>query len=72
MDKCVICGRKASKEEFCDYHGTAHENVQKAYEHWKTALGVEWGEYLTLAYEEESTGRWAREVLEYLIQQNGS
>lgn len=70
--QCKICGRPINDDgDFCKYHQTSYDNVQDAFAVWKTALDIEWKDYLTRISEEEGLGKWAAEVVDYLMQQDG-
>jgi len=73
MGECFICGRKVESDtEFCVYHIEALENVRIAFEQWKQAMDIQWKDYLEQLLEEENIGKWAREMVEYLMQQDDS
>ena len=69
--QCKICSRSMSNDgDFCTYHQTSYDNIQEAFGVWKTALEIEWGDYLTRILDEEGLGKWAAEVVDYLMQQD--
>jgi hypothetical protein len=70
MSECPICGRD-KQEEFCSYHQTAFNKLKETHEKWVTAAGFSWEEYLDKISEIEDTGRWIREVIEYITLQGG-
>ena len=70
MSECPICGRD-KQEEFCSYHQTAFSNLKEMHEKWCIAAGLSWEEYLDKIGEIEDTGRWIREVIEYITLQGG-
>jgi hypothetical protein len=70
MSACPICGRDA-QDKFCAYHKTASDNLNEMYNEWEKAAGLTWEEYLEKISEIEDTGRWVREIIEYITQQNG-
>ncbi len=72
MNECIICGRDKTSSDFCAYHNDAFQNLKNAFGIWKNALEIEWAEFITLIEEEEALGKWAREVVEYLMKQNDS
>ncbi len=72
MSDCAICGRRSEKDDLCAYHISALENVKIAFDEWRKALEIDWNTYLTRLLDEENIGKWAREVVEYLMQQDGS
>jgi hypothetical protein len=45
--KCKICDRKASENEYCDFHVEAYESIVQKYGLWKKAIEVSWKEYLS-------------------------
>ncbi|MEM1589680.1 MAG: hypothetical protein QXZ68_01115 [Candidatus Bathyarchaeia archaeon] len=64
--KCVICGREAVENGYCDLHAKAYKNVVKKYEVWREALDISWKEYLSEIVKNPFTGEWAKEVAEHL------
>lgn len=64
--RCKICGSEAVSE-YCEFHEKAYENVVKKYDSWRQALEISWEDYLREIAENQLTGKWAREVAEYLI-----
>lgn len=71
--QCDICGRAADDSiGYCAYHKVAHDKVKEAFKVWEIALEITWDDYLTRIFEEDGTGRWAKEVVEHLMQQNDS
>ncbi len=65
-DNCKVCGRP-SDEEFCRYHAEAFKRVNEHFEVWKERKGVAWEDYLREVAKNENTGKWVREVVEYLL-----
>lgn len=72
MTKCSICGRDVAKDELCRYHIDALKNLREVFERWNTASGVSWEEYLETLVQIEETGRWVKDVVEYVNQQGVS
>ncbi len=73
MSDCEVCGRKADTgAQFCHYHELASENITKSFEKWQSAMDIQWGDYLVVLGEEENLGKFAREVVEFLMQQDDS
>ncbi|MHA1905811.1 MAG: hypothetical protein ACW98Y_00830 [Candidatus Thorarchaeota archaeon] len=73
MSDCQICGRKVdSEEQFCEYHAIANENIINSFEKWQSAMEIQWDVYLEKLDEEESLGRFAKEVVEFLMQRDDS
>jgi hypothetical protein len=61
-DRCVLCRREKSSEEYCLYHSSAHENLKVSYKHWEDALGMGYTDFLREVAEKSETGIWAKEV----------
>ena len=73
MKPCVICGRTAIDDsEYCSYHNEGFMNLKNAFEVWKEAIDIEWEIFLLRIQEEETLGKWARDVVEYIMQENDS
>lgn len=73
MTECPICKRKVVQgSEFCEYHGIASENVHNTFDSWTAAMKISWEDYLIRLMDEENLGKFARDVVEYLIQQDDS
>jgi hypothetical protein len=73
VSDCPICGRlSVSEGEFCAYHSEAASNVRSAFEEWREAMDIEWKDYLEYLVDEEGIGKWAREVVQFLKQQDDS
>ena len=70
MTECPICGRDR-QEKFCSYHQTAFDNMKEMHTKWETAAGFSWEDYLDKIGQLEDTGRWIREVIEFITQQDG-
>ena len=69
--KCKICGKEAGETDFCLLHLKAYENIVKKYEFWRKALQISWKEYLSEIQQNSLTGEWAKEVANYLINNEG-
>ncbi len=68
MCECPVCGRpKVESGKYCEYHSRAMDNLKSAFEHWKQALGIRWEDYLKRVQALDETGRWVKELIEYLI-----
>lgn len=65
--KCVICKRK-SKEKYCSLHKEAYDNILRKYVFWKRVKEISWKQYLKELVEISYTGIWAKEVVEYLLE----
>ena len=70
MTECPICGRDR-QEKFCSYHQTAFDNTKEMHTKWETAADLSWEDYLDKIGQLEDTGRWIREVIEFITQQDG-
>ncbi|TFG98216.1 hypothetical protein E4H12_06735 [Candidatus Thorarchaeota archaeon] len=70
MTNCPICGRD-KQDEFCSYHQTAYDNLKEMHTKWETAAGLSWEDYLDRLNDIESTGRWVRDVIEFITQRDG-
>ena len=70
MSVCPICGRE-KQDMFCPYHQTAFGNLEEMHAKWEAAAGLSWEDYLDKISDLESTGRWIREVIEFITQQDG-
>jgi len=69
--KCKVCGREVSEGDFCLLHLKAYENIIKKYDFWRKALQISWKEYLSEIQQNSLTGEWAKEVANYLINNEG-
>ena len=73
MSECPICGREAiSDRKLCAYHSEALDKIREAYNEWERAMEIDWETYLVRLLDEESAGKWVREVVENLMQQDDS
>ncbi len=73
MTHCDICGRAANDDtSYCTYHYVASDKVNEAFKVWENALEITWDDYLSRIFEEDGLGKWAKEVVKYLMQQNDS
>ena len=71
MTECKICGRDSAQSDLCEYHNTAHSNLEKGFEIWREAIeGLTWEEYIDRIQSLESTGRWVREIVESIKSQD--
>ena len=55
------------QSEYCELHQKAYENIQRKFEEWKSALNIEWREYLNELVRNQLTGIWVKEVAENLL-----
>jgi hypothetical protein len=66
-----LCHREAGKTDFCTLHLKAYENIVK-YDFWRKTLKISWREYLSEIEQNPLTGEWAKEVTNYLINNEGT
>jgi hypothetical protein len=52
-------------------HLKAYENIVEKYPVWRKALKISWKEYLSEIEQNSLTGEWAKEVANYLINNEG-
>ena len=63
LGACRVCARAAVEgSAYCGRHLKAYSNLEKAYPHWRYALGLSWVECLEKVAKAPGAGRWAREV----------
>jgi hypothetical protein len=53
-------------------HLKAYENIVEKYGVWRKALKVSWREYLSEIEQNSLTGEWAKEVANYLTNNEGT
>ncbi len=63
---CRICKRIAYKDGFCVFHYEAYKRILEKAPMWRSA-GYEWREYLKKLVSLKKSGRFVREVAEYLL-----
>ena len=64
--KCLVCG-KESQADLCPHHAAAKEKLEAAYPLWARAYGrIEWKDYLDNVKRNVQTGRWVKEIAEFL------
>jgi hypothetical protein len=68
---CRACDREVAERGFCLVHLKAYENIVEKYDVWRKALKVSWREYLSEIEQNSLTGEWAKEVANYLINNEG-
>lgn len=75
----AICHRPFSEEsklQLCQRHENALQNLDKTYSGWIKAYGKQYNKkkyYLTLITNEElKTGKWVREVINHLMEEEVS
>ncbi len=49
----------------------AYENIVEKFDFWTRALQISWREYLSEIQQNSLTGDWAKEVANYLINNEG-
>ena len=73
MSECAICGRDTiAGNEYCGYHEEALKNIKVAFDNWNQAFEIDWDTYLGKLLDEENIGKWAREMVDHLTQQDDS
>ena len=65
---CKLCQREAQKNDFCELHQKAHDNLMESYAIWRKALKTSWQEYLSQVAKNSLTGDWVKEVAKYLLE----
>ncbi len=65
---CKLCNRASTRDEFCEFHLRALQNLKDSYPAWKRALDLSWKDYLSQIAENSSAGNWVKEVAKYLIE----
>jgi hypothetical protein len=61
-----VCEREAVRD-LCRYHQSAKDNLEAAYPRWNRAYGgMKWKTYLDNVKRNVQTGRWAKEIAEFL------
>ncbi len=68
---CKVCSRNSVKNDLCQFHSRARDNIVEAYEDWRKGLRTSWEDYLRRIRDNRLTGQWALEVAEYLIEKEG-
>jgi len=73
LETCIICERVCASGKYCKYHADAHQNIMQNYDEWKEAYGdLSFQEYLHKIIDNTSTGIWACEVAENLLENKES
>jgi hypothetical protein len=68
LSKCKICSKETSeKDDYCELHAKAYENIIKKYDVWKKALNITWNDYLNEILKNPLTGISAKEVAQQLL-----
>jgi hypothetical protein len=68
LPKCKICNKETNeKDEYCELHTKAYENITKRYDVWKKALNIAWNDYLNEILKNPSTGVSVKEVAQRLL-----
>ncbi len=73
-EKCVICELEKTPESkygFCKIHEEALQNIYKAYKSWEIDE-YDWNTYLDKIYRSKLTGKFVRDVINYLHKKNFS
>jgi len=66
VKKCLLCNREVYMGELCKYHSEAVEKIKNYYEEWRIREGVSWSEYIATLRKLRSTGKWVKQVLDYI------
>ncbi len=73
---CVICGRLLHRVvdgiPLCKYHAKAYESLKSAYFIWKERSDIDFNEYLKAIVKNKSTGKYVKEVIDYLMESGRS
>lgn len=67
--KCKVCSSEALEDGFCVFHLKAYKEIIEKFNAWSKALSVSWRQYLIEIQKNSLTGEWAKEVVEYLIEE---
>ena len=73
-EKCVICSLERSPESkygFCRLHEEALQNLYKAYKSWEND-GYDWDTFLDKVYKNKLSGKFIKDVINYLYKKNYS
>lgn len=57
----------SEKDEYCELHAKAYENIIKRYDIWKKALNITWNDYLNEILKNPLTGVSTKEVAQRLL-----
>jgi len=68
--RCSVCGGDSTGEEdginLCSPHLRAYQNLKKTYDVWKSSVNMNFEDYVKAVSKLKSTGRFVKEVIEYL------
>ena len=64
--KCKLCKREQTDKELCLFHNLAYEKIIEVYTQWVDALNINWKDYLSEIEKNSLTGKWAKEVIEFI------
>ncbi|MCB2173273.1 DNA topoisomerase I [archaeon] len=68
LGSCKLCFRdKVEGSVFCARHTGAYEMLEKVYQQWRYALGVQWVEYLEKVAKVSGTGNYVKEVIASIL-----
>ena len=68
VGSCKLCYRdKVEGSVFCARHTGAYEMLEKVYQQWRYALGVQWVEYLEKVAKVSGTGNYVKEVIASIL-----
>jgi len=66
---CKVCCRDAEEDGFCQLHSKAYINILEKFRVWEAALNITWCQYLVDIQKNSLTGVWAKDVANYLIEE---
>ncbi len=67
-ERCSICKRPVYREGLCQYHYAGLESLRTAYIEWKKRIpNIGWTEYLELVKNRRETGKWVKEVIDWVL-----
>jgi len=68
LGSCKLCYRdKVEGSVFCNRHTGAYEMLEKVYQQWRYALGIQWVDYLEKVAKVSGTGNYVKEVIESIL-----
>lgn len=67
VDRCAICRREVFRDGLCVYHDKAREALERNFYEWAKREDIGWDAYLRRLVKLRSTGKWVKEVIEWII-----
>ncbi len=64
--KCLICNRMQFRDGLCYFHYEAYKRITQLFEQWRRCE-YSWSEYLAKLIKLKSSGKYVREVANYLL-----